>query len=143
MNDLANQIATTQHFAVEFEDQGVNRLMSVKFWKGDTLCRIYVCRCGLPSSDLTGELGSLSSVHQGRYSRLFRMSSGADSDYRPQCFLPSGCPELLSLRAPAAPEDDAQTHFQCVWQNRLLLCSEVPHGFTWSSYWRRLGPAIP
>ena len=60
MNDLANQIATTQHFAIEFEDQGVNRLMSVKFWKGDTLCRVYVCRSGLPSSDLTGELGSLS-----------------------------------------------------------------------------------
>ena len=60
MNDLAEQIATTQHFAIEFEDEGVNRLMSVKFWKGDTLCRIYVCRSGLPSSVLTGELGSLS-----------------------------------------------------------------------------------
>ena len=60
MNDLANQIATTQNFAIEFEDQGVNRLMSVKFWKGNTLCRVYVCRSGLPSSDLTGELGSLS-----------------------------------------------------------------------------------
>ena len=60
MNDLANQIATTQHFAIEFEDQGVNRLMSVKFWKDNTLCRVYVCRSGLPSSDLTGELGSLS-----------------------------------------------------------------------------------
>ena len=34
--------------------------MSVRFWKGDSLCRVFVCRTGLPSSDLTGELGSLS-----------------------------------------------------------------------------------
>ena len=36
------------------------RLMSVGFWKGDCLCRVFICRSGLPSSDLTGELGLLS-----------------------------------------------------------------------------------
>ena len=33
--------------------------MSVRFWKGEDLCRVLVCRNGLPSSELTGELGSL------------------------------------------------------------------------------------
>ena len=34
--------------------------MSLKFWKGESLCRVFVCRSGLPSTDLTGDLGSLS-----------------------------------------------------------------------------------
>ena len=34
--------------------------MSVRFWKDEKLCRVYVCRSSLPSSQLTGELGSLS-----------------------------------------------------------------------------------
>ena len=33
--------------------------MSVRFWKGEDLCRVLVCRNGLPSSELNGELGSL------------------------------------------------------------------------------------
>ena len=60
MSELAEQIATTQCFAIEFENVGVNRLMSIKFWKGDSLCRVFVCRSGLPSADLTGDLGSIS-----------------------------------------------------------------------------------
>ena len=60
LSDLAEQIATTQCFCIKFENVGLNRLMSVKFWKGDSLCRVFVCRSGLPSTDLTGELGSLS-----------------------------------------------------------------------------------
>ena len=58
ISDLAEQIATTQCFGIEFENVGLNRLMSVRFWKGDFLCRAFVCRSGLPSTDLTGELGS-------------------------------------------------------------------------------------
>ena len=60
MRDLAEQIATSQCFRIEFENVGLNRLMSVKFWKGDSLCRVFVCRSGLPSTDLTAELSSLS-----------------------------------------------------------------------------------
>ena len=33
MGDLAEQIATTQCFGIEFENVGLNRLMSVRFWK--------------------------------------------------------------------------------------------------------------
>ena len=60
MEDMAEQIAATQCFGLEYERVGVNKLMSVRFWKGDSLCRVFVCRSGLPSADLTGELGSLS-----------------------------------------------------------------------------------
>ena len=33
--------------------------MSVRFWKGNELCRVFVCRSALPTADLTGELGCL------------------------------------------------------------------------------------
>ena len=57
--------------------------MSLRFWKGQQLCRVTVCRSGLPSSELTGELGSLA--------RLFSViSTKAD------IVACSGCPaELL------------------------------------------------
>ena len=57
--------------------------MSLRFWKGRELCRVTVCRSGLPSSDLVGELGSLA--------RLFSVvSTKAD------IVACSGCPaELL------------------------------------------------
>ena len=57
---MAEQIAATQCVGLEYERAGVNRLMSVRFWKGDSLCKVFVCRSGLPTLDLTGELGSLS-----------------------------------------------------------------------------------
>ena len=61
MSDIADQISTLQCFALEFEDQGPNRFMSVRFWKGQYLCKVIVCRSGLPTTNLTGnwELGSL------------------------------------------------------------------------------------
>ena len=59
MSDVADQISSLQCFALEFEDHGPNRFMSVKFWKGQSLCRVVVCRSRLPSTDLTGEFGSL------------------------------------------------------------------------------------
>ena len=33
--------------------------MSMRFLKGTELCKVLFCRSGLPTSDLTGELGSL------------------------------------------------------------------------------------
>ena len=60
MDDIAQVVASEQCFSVEFEDFGIYRRMSVRFWKGDKLCRVFICRSKLPSSQLTGELGSLS-----------------------------------------------------------------------------------
>ena len=57
MCDLAERIASTQCFVLEFENVGINWLMSVKFWKGDSLCRVFICRSGLLSTDLNRELG--------------------------------------------------------------------------------------
>ena len=34
--------------------------MSLRFWKGSTFCRVFICRSGLPATVLTGVLGSLS-----------------------------------------------------------------------------------
>ena len=60
MSKIAECVAAEQCFAIEFEDSNVNRFMSLRFWKGTELCRVLVCRSELPSSELSGELGSLS-----------------------------------------------------------------------------------
>ena len=60
MNHLAEQITTEQCFAIEFEDRGPNRYMTVRYWEGQNLHRVLICRSQLPATDLTGELGSLS-----------------------------------------------------------------------------------
>ena len=59
MEVVAEQVASQQFFAVEFEDVNTFRYMSIRFWKDKDLCRTFVRQSGLPASDLTGELGSL------------------------------------------------------------------------------------
>ena len=60
MEDIANQVVASQHYGIEFERRGTNRLMSICFLKGAKFCRVYVCRSGLSGTGLTEELGSLS-----------------------------------------------------------------------------------
>ena len=79
MSDIAEHVATEQCFGLEFEDKGASRIMSLRFWKISELCRVLVCRSGMPSTELTGELGS--------YARLLSVpSTKAD---KVAC---SGCP---------------------------------------------------
>ena len=59
MSDIAQLVAAEQRFAVEFEDEGANRYISVRFWKGPSLCKVLICRSELPSTDLIGELASV------------------------------------------------------------------------------------
>ena len=59
MHDIADHISSSQFFALEFEDEGASRFMSLRYWKCQHLRRVVICRSGLPSTDLTGELGSL------------------------------------------------------------------------------------
>ena len=60
MSHLAEQITAEQCFAIEFEDRGPNRYMTVRYWEVQNLHRVLICRSQLPATDLTGELGSLS-----------------------------------------------------------------------------------
>ena len=60
LEDIAEHVTSAQRFSIEFEDNGTNRLMSLRFWKRTKLCRVFICRSALPATDLTGELGSLS-----------------------------------------------------------------------------------
>ena len=59
MGDIADQVSASQHFGVEFEKRGANRHMSLRFWKGTKLCRVFICRSSLVGAGLTEELGSL------------------------------------------------------------------------------------
>ena len=79
MNDIAEQVTASQHFGVEFERRGTNRLITLHFWKGAKLCRVFICRSGLSSTGLAEELGSLS--------RLLSVISTA-----PDIVAISGCP---------------------------------------------------
>ena len=53
MSDIAEHVVAEQCFALEFEERGLNRFMSVRFWKDQHLCE-------LPATGLTGDLRSLS-----------------------------------------------------------------------------------
>ena len=59
MADIADQKTAEQCFGIEYEDNGLNRFLTVRFWKGQSLCRMLICRSGLPASGISGELGSL------------------------------------------------------------------------------------
>ena len=59
MADIADQVTAEQCFGIEYEDNGPNRFLTVRFWKGQNLCRVLICRSGLPASGISGELGSL------------------------------------------------------------------------------------
>ena len=82
MSDIADHISTSQCFALEFEDEGASRFMSLRYWKGQHLCRVVICHSGLPTTDLTGELVSLTRI-------LSAVSTKADIV---ACF---GCPPDL------------------------------------------------
>ena len=60
MEDIAEQVFSAQHFSIEFEDSGTDRLMFLRYWRETKLCTIFICRSALPAADLSGELGSLS-----------------------------------------------------------------------------------
>ena len=59
MEDTAEQVSTEQCLAIEFENVGAYRFMSVHFWRGKDLYRVLVCRSWLPSVNIAGERGSL------------------------------------------------------------------------------------
>ena len=82
MSDIAEYVAAEQCFALVFEDKGTGRFMCIRFWKGQDLCQVVVCRSGHPSTDLTGELGSLARL-------LSAVSTKAD------VVACSGCPSDL------------------------------------------------
>ena len=51
MSHLAEQIAVEQCFAIEFEDKGPNRYMTVRYWEGQNLHRVLICRSQLPATE--------------------------------------------------------------------------------------------
>ena len=59
MADITDQVTAEQCFGIEYEDNGLNRFLTVRFWKGQSLCGVLICRSGLPASGISGELGSL------------------------------------------------------------------------------------
>ena len=95
MDDIADQVTASQHFRVEFERRGTNRLMTLRFWKGAKLCRVFICRSGVSGTGLAEQLGSLS--------RLLSVVSTA-----PDKVAISGCPvDLIRTvdRHPSYPRD--------------------------------------
>ena len=57
--EIGERITSELQYAIEFEDRGLSRFMFARFWKGDTLCKVLICRSGVLVRGLNGELGSL------------------------------------------------------------------------------------
>ena len=79
LKDLGQQLLTNGQFALEFEKVGRFKHKFIRFWKDDSLVKALLCRYGLQSPPLAGEMGSLSRI-------LSAVST------RPQLVGVSGCP---------------------------------------------------
>ena len=60
LEDISTCVLESGRFSLEFERRGHYLEMHVRFWKQETLCKVFVCRSGLFNKDIEGELGSLS-----------------------------------------------------------------------------------
>ena len=79
IEDISSSISTSDMYSLEFETAGGFSIMSVRFWKGESLVRVQLYRClisiGIPASYFTGA------------SRLLSVSSSS-----PKLVSVSGCP---------------------------------------------------
>ena len=106
---------------VEFEDFECNRFMSMHFLKGTELCKVLFCRSGLPTSDLTGDLGSL-------FRLLTVVSTKAD------IVAVSGCPaDLVRTIDKAAGFTKG---FQCCFRSDQMSLARLLHKPSYSIFGR-------
>ena len=118
--DIAEQVAATQNFAIELESSGTNQLMSLSFWKRAKLCRVF-CRSRLPTTELTGELGSLS--------RLLSVISTS-----PDIVAISGCP--VDMIRTIDHHASFPRGVQCCFRFELLDLQSFIHKSTFSVFGR-------
>ena len=62
MKDLGQHLLITGQFALEIEESGRFKFVYVRFWKDDNLVKVFLCRYGVQSPPLAGELGALSRI---------------------------------------------------------------------------------
>ena len=60
MKEVGQQLLTTRQFALEFETSGRFKHCYLRFWREDALVKVFLCRFGLQSPALAGEMGALS-----------------------------------------------------------------------------------
>ena len=146
MQDIVEHVATEQYCSVEFEDLGTNRFKTVRIWRGDSLCNVFVCQSALPFTRLAGELGCLSQL-------LSVVSTKADIVACSGCVVDfvrtiSHCTYFSRgvqcyHRFETMYLSTLKHKLQCVWPHRFLLGPESPDGFAWGLASRGLGPRIP
>ena len=59
ISDISSHIGTMGGYSVEFEEKGQVCYVSVRFWRGDSLCKVTLLRFGRTVSFPTGHLGAL------------------------------------------------------------------------------------
>ena len=133
MEDVAEQIIASQHYGIEFEKRGANRLMSLRFWKGAKLCRIFVCRSGLSGVGLTEEMGSLSRLLSAISTApdVVAISGCAVDLIRTASLLPTWDPKLLPVWVARLEDLDAQGKLQRLRAHRHVLCPSMSSGLAW------------
>ena len=65
LSDIGNSIDSLGAYSVEFEERGQFCFLSVRFWKGDVLCRVMLSRFGRTIPHPTGYFGTLSRLMSG------------------------------------------------------------------------------
>ena len=112
LENMADHIAAEQCFPLDFEDTGVYRFISKRFWRKSKLCRVLVCRSSVLSIVLTGELGSLARL-------LSAVSTKAD------IVVSTGCP--LDLLSSVDYSDYINREVQSCFRFERLDLSKLKH----------------
>ena len=79
LKEVGQQLLSTGQFALEFETFGRFKYVYLRFWRDDCLVKSFLCRFGVTSPPLAGEMGALS-----------RLLSSVST--KPQLVAVSGCP---------------------------------------------------
>ena len=86
IDDIGNTVINEGAYSLEFENKGHFKYLSVRFWKGNDLCKVEVGRIGRVASSPSAEMSLISQL-------LGAMSS------RPGLVCCSGCPaKVVSIR---------------------------------------------
>ena len=102
-----------------------------RFWKGNELCRVFVCRSALPSADLTGELGCLARLLSVISTRVDIIACSGDpvgliQTLNQSSFFNRGIQTCFRFDSLDLPTPDAQAELFCVREDWLLLRPTSP-----------------
>ena len=62
MSDIAHHVNVSSKYSLEFEPSGLHCIVSIRFWKGDSLCTVRVLQYRLASYHAAGLLAAIARI---------------------------------------------------------------------------------